>query len=170
MEEFRRTESGQITFGLLWKTFRILQKRRKTNYTERRCNYLIENFPPLDDEEHLQQPKDSPEFVIMISVVTSALREDGTEVLNRDRGIRVCPLVKLVGNTYKCSAQPTQKTSQDFIVSLNDILGPPDNILGADESNVDRKSFISCNFENNLYIIDQQCIDHISHLLNNIHT
>ena len=44
--------------------------------------------------------------------------------------------MKVEGNAYKCSAQPTQKTSHDFIISLNDIVGSPDNILDADKSNV----------------------------------
>ena len=61
--------------------------------------------------------------------------------LCKDRGIRVRPLVKVEGNTYKCLAQRIQKTSHDFIISLNDIVGPPDNVLDADELNVDRKSY-----------------------------
>ena len=95
---------------------------------------------------------DPPDFAIMIFIVSSALLEDGTEVPYKDCGIRVCPLVKVEGNIYKCPAQPTQKPSNDFKIPSNDIAGPSDNVLDTDESNVDRKSFISCNFENYMCI------------------
>ena len=120
---------------------------------------------PLADEE---LPMD-PEFAIMISIVPCGLLEDGTEIPYRNRGIKVRPLLKVDGNTFKCLAPPTQKTGHDFIASLNDIVGPPENILDADETDVDRKSFIECKFDDNVYSIKQQSIDHISHLLNHPH-
>ena len=85
-------------------------------------------FALLPDEE---LPMDPPDFAIMTSIVTSALLEDGTEVPYKDCGIRVCPLVKVEGNIYKCPAQPTQKASYDLKISLNDIVGSSwsDNIL-----------------------------------------
>ena len=83
-----------------------------------------------------------------ISIVSSALLEDGTQVPYKDRGIRVRTLVKVEGNFYECPAQPTQKPSNDFKISSNDIVGSSDNILDTDESNVD----ISCNFENYMCI------------------
>ena len=50
--------------------------------------YKLKNLPLLDDEELPSYPLD---FTIMISIVTSALLEDGTEVPYKDRVIRVRP-------------------------------------------------------------------------------
>jgi hypothetical protein len=36
---------------------------------------------------------------------------------------------------------PTQKTEHDLIYSLNDIVGPPESLLDADETDVVKKIF-----------------------------
>ena len=113
-------------------------------------------MPPLDNEE---QPKDPAEFAIMISAVTSALLKDGTEIPYREHGISA-PRISVRPSPQRKLAMTLSYVWTILWDHLTMYLMQMNRMLTENR-------LLAVILKNNMYIINQQSIDHISHLLDN---